>query len=71
MPEAASDAPWDMASQERDHRERWRRTTPSERLAWLERAIRFADAAGALPRQHQETSWPSDPLENLDVDDPR
>lgn len=52
MPETAgSNGPWDMASQERDRRERWRRTTPSERLAWLERAIRFAGAAGGLPRQ--------------------
>lgn len=26
-------------------------TTPQERLAWLEEAIRFAFAAGALPRR--------------------
>jgi hypothetical protein len=42
--------PWDLAGQERDRRQRWAATTPSERLRWLERAIRFAATAGTLPR---------------------
>ncbi|CAA9210193.1 MAG: hypothetical protein AVDCRST_MAG76-73 [uncultured Acidimicrobiales bacterium] len=45
------DEPWDQESQERDRRERWSRTTPSERLSWLERAIRFAGSMGTLPRR--------------------
>ncbi len=45
------DVPWDAASQERDRRERWAATSPADRLRWLERAIRFAGAAGALPRR--------------------
>ncbi len=49
--------PWDQASQQQDRRERWAATTPTERLHWLERAIRFAGAAGALPRQ---APWPPD-----------
>jgi len=40
---------------ERDERERLRevlaKTTPEQRLAWLEEAIAFAHRAGALPRQ--------------------
>lgn len=31
--------------------EAWRATTPAQRLAWLEEAIRFAHRAGALPRR--------------------
>lgn len=30
-------------------------TTPHERLTWLEEAIRFAFAAGALPRREHST----------------
>ena len=54
VPESAEqDLPWDADAQDRDRRERWSRTTPIERLRWLERAIRFAGAAGALPRRHR------------------
>ncbi len=49
--ETEHEAPWDAQSQERDRRERWAATTPAERLRWLERAIRFAGAAGTLPRR--------------------
>ena len=32
-------------------------TTPLERLTWLEEAIQFAFAAGALPRREHSTDW--------------
>ena len=50
---AEDDLPWDADAQQRDRRKRWSSTTPSERLAWLERAIRFAGAAGTLPRRRR------------------
>ena len=52
---AADGEPWNLAEQERDRRRRWSATTPVERLRWLERAIRFAGSAGALPRPPEPT----------------
>ncbi len=49
--EHGQDAPWDLDAQAHDRRQRWAATTATERLHWLERAIRFAAAAGALPRR--------------------
>ncbi len=36
---------------ERRQREAWLRTTPLQRLEWLEAAIAFAHEVGALPRR--------------------
>jgi hypothetical protein len=34
----------------REQRDAWLRTTPAQRLAWLEDAIAFAARAGAIPK---------------------
>ena len=47
-PEPAWDGSFDATAAEQ--RRRWaEQTTPEERLAWLERALAFAQEAGALP----------------------
>jgi len=38
---------------ERRQRQAWLRTTPLQRLEWLEAAIAFAHEAGVLPRRDQ------------------
>jgi hypothetical protein len=50
--EKLEDGRWDAEAMTHDRRQRWAATTPDERLRWLERAIRFAGGAGALPRRH-------------------
>lgn len=48
------DGGWDATR--RRQRDAWSASTPTERLAWLERAIRFAHEAGALPRREDAAS---------------
>ena len=40
--------PW--AAAEREQRRAWARTSPAERLRWLDEALRFAALSGALAR---------------------
>ena len=45
-------------------RRAWAATTPAERLAWLEDALDFALAVGALQQERRRrgaTGWPSAP----------
>lgn len=42
----------EFAATSAEQRRRWaQETTPEERLAWLEEALRFAERAGALQRR--------------------
>jgi hypothetical protein len=48
---------WDgsfAANADAQRRRRAEETSPEERLAWLEEAIRFAHSVGALPRGRDE-----------------
>lgn len=51
-----SDEDWkaDFASVEREQLRASMALTPEERLQWLEDALKFAYAAGALPRKEDE-----------------
>jgi hypothetical protein len=48
---------------DREERDRLReilaKTTPDQRLAWLEEAIVFARCSGALPRREAQDFWGS------------
>ena len=46
----------DFASVEREQLRASMAMTPEERLQWLEEALRFAYAAGALPRKEDDRS---------------
>lgn len=47
-----ADGSWEAAA--RVQREAWARTTPEERLRWLDEALRFAAATGALARDREQ-----------------
>lgn len=51
-PSAGSDRPedWGWDHHRESQREAWSKATPEQLLAWLEDALVFAHAAGALPR---------------------
>jgi hypothetical protein len=57
-PRSASEAEarWEggWEAHQRRQQDAWARTTPAQRLAWLEEAIRFAHRAGALPRRRDD-----------------
>lgn len=57
MAEEGDDWVGGWEADERRQREAWLRTTPLQRLEWLEAAIAFAHQVGALPRRED----PPDP----------
>ena len=51
MADRRTDDPEDWEANRRRKLTRGLEATPAQRLAWLEEAIRFAHASGALPRR--------------------
>ncbi|HVL98024.1 MAG TPA: hypothetical protein VM324_01885 [Egibacteraceae bacterium] len=62
-PDASEEWPADWAGATRAQRRTWARLSADERLRWLEDALRFAQACGALERDRRRRAAASAPTE--------